>query len=75
MLDLNYAEDAAAEVDMNVVVTADGRLVEIQGTAERQPFDRSTLDRLLNLAVGGCEGLLVRQLEALEGSTASPRGA
>lgn len=72
MLDLSYAEDATAEVDMNVVVTADGRLVEIQGTAEREPFDRATLDRLLDLAVGGCDELLVHQLEALEGSAASP---
>lgn len=74
MLDLTYAEDAKAEVDMNVVVTADGRLVEVQGTAERQPFDRATLDLLLDLAVGGCEQLLVRQLEAIEGA-AAPLGA
>lgn len=72
MLDLSYAEDASAEVDMNVVVTADGRLVEIQGTAERQPFDRATLDRLLTLAVGGCEQLLVQQVDALEEWAASP---
>ncbi len=75
MLDLSYAEDASAEVDMNVVVTADGRLVEIQGTAERQPFDRATLDRLLTLAVGGCELLLVQQLDALEEGAASPPGS
>ncbi len=71
MLDLNQSEDVGAEVDLNVVVTADGRFVEIQGTAERRPFDRATLDRLLRLAVGGCEQLLVQQLEALEVSSAS----
>ncbi len=75
MLDLDYDEDSIAEVDMNVVMAADGRLVEIQGTAERRPFDRSTLDGLVSLAIGGCEELLVRQSGALEDSTASPHGA
>lgn len=65
-LDLPYEEDVAAEVDMNVVATADGRLVEVQGTAEKQPFDRDTLDDLLDLAVAGCERLFVLQREALD---------
>jgi ribonuclease PH len=65
MLDLDYTEDVRAEVDMNVVATADGRLVEVQGTAEGTPFDRSTLDRLLDLALGGCERLFVLQRAAL----------
>ena len=52
-LDLCYEEDAGAEVDCNVVMTGDGRLVEVQGTAEGAPFDRSQLDELLDLAAGG----------------------
>src|SRR5919206_4029444 len=50
-LDLCYEEDVAAETDMNVVCTGDGRFVEVQGTAEGEPFDRSLLDSLLDLAV------------------------
>src|SRR6266516_6358552 len=53
-LDLCYAEDVAAETDMNVVCTSDGRFVEVQGTAEREPFGRELLDELLDLAVTGC---------------------
>lgn len=66
-LDLDYAEDAAASVDMNVVVAGDGRLVEVQGTAEDQPFSREELDRLVDLAVGGCAQLLEVQAEARAG--------
>ena len=65
-LDLPYEEDVRAEVDMNVVATADGRLVEVQGTAERSPFDRAALDRLLDLAMAGCEELFAIQREAVE---------
>jgi ribonuclease PH len=65
VLDLCYEEDAAAETDMNVVCTGDGRFVEIQGTAEREPFDRELLDRLLTLAAGGCAELTKLQLAAL----------
>ena len=65
VLDLPYEEDSAAEVDMNVVCTGDGRLVEVQGTAEGEPFDRALLDRLLDLATGGCAELTRRQQEAL----------
>lgn len=56
-LDLAYVEDAAAAVDMNVVVAGDGRLVEVQGTAESEPFSRDELDRLVDLALDGCSQL------------------
>jgi ribonuclease PH len=64
-LDLQYDEDVSAETDMNVVCTGDGRFIEVQGTAEGQPFDRALLDSLLDLAVAGCAELTERQLEAL----------
>lgn len=67
VLDLPYVEDVRAEVDMNVVATADGRLVEVQGTAEGAPFDRAQLDRMLDLALAGCEELFALQRAALEG--------
>nr|WP_274638126.1 ribonuclease PH [Microbacterium bovistercoris] len=57
MLDLAYVEDVRAETDMNVVVTGRGLFVEVQGTAEGAPFDKSELDRLLELAVDGCAQL------------------
>ncbi|HSP38665.1 MAG TPA: ribonuclease PH [Frankiaceae bacterium] len=65
-LDLCYEEDSVADTDMNVVVTGDGRFVEIQGTAEQEPFDRATLDALLDLAVAGCRDLTARQQESLD---------
>ncbi|RJL24556.1 ribonuclease PH [Bailinhaonella thermotolerans] len=65
LLDLCYTEDVAADTDMNVVMTGDGAFVEVQGTAEATPFDRATLDRLLDLAVAGCEELTLLQREAL----------
>ena len=65
MLDLQYEEDVRAETDMNVVMTGDGRYVEVQGTAEAQPFDRAELDVLLDLAAGGCSDLTRAQREAL----------
>jgi len=58
LLDLCYAEDSRADVDLNVVMNADGRYVELQGTAEGQPFDRALLNRLLDLAAGGIGELL-----------------
>src|SRR6202007_1617864 len=58
-------QDVVAETDMTVVCTGDGRFVEVQGTAEREPFDRALLDELLNLAVGGCKELADRQQQAL----------
>jgi len=64
-LDLCYEEDVSAHSDMNVVCTAAGEFVEVQGTAEGATFDRSTLDRLLDLAVAGCGQLRAIQLEAL----------
>jgi ribonuclease PH len=64
-LDLNYAEDSTAGVDMNVVMTGSGRLVEVQGTAEDGTFDRSELDRLLDLATKGIGELTARQAAAL----------
>jgi ribonuclease PH len=64
-LDLCYAEDVIAETDMNVVCTGDGRFVEVQGTAEREPFGRELLDELLSLAVAGCGDLARIQQEAL----------
>jgi ribonuclease PH len=64
-LDLEYVEDVAADTDMNVVCTGDGRFVEVQGTAEQEPFDRALLDRLLDLAVAGCASLTAAQEAAL----------
>jgi ribonuclease PH len=74
LLDLDYAEDVAAQVDMNVVMTSTGRYVEVQGTAEGQPFDRGALDQLLGLAEGGISAILGAQAEALTLPPA-PRGA
>src|SRR3972149_5261981 len=51
LVDLDYAEDSAAEVDMNVVMTGSGKLIEVQGTAEGEPFSRERLDRMLDAAV------------------------
>ena len=56
-LDLCYEEDVRADTDMNVVCTGSGKFVEVQGTAEREPFDRALLDQLLDLAVKGCSEL------------------
>jgi ribonuclease PH len=64
VLDLDYAEDSTAEVDMNVVMASGGRLIELQGTAERRPFDRAALDSLLALAAGGIEAIESAQLRA-----------
>jgi ribonuclease PH len=64
-LDLPYEEDSRAEVDMNVVATDAGTLVEIQGTGEGATFPRSTLDKMLDMALAGCEELSRRQVAAL----------
>ncbi|MDX6285779.1 MAG: ribonuclease [Frankiales bacterium] len=64
-LDLEYAEDVRADTDMNVVCTGDGAFVEVQGTAEGDPFDRASLDQLLDLAVSGCMELTRLQKTAL----------
>jgi ribonuclease PH len=65
-LDLNYAEDSTAQVDMNVVMTGGGRLVEVQGTAEHGSFDRSELNVLLDLATAGIEEIAAHQRAAVE---------
>ncbi|TML72260.1 MAG: ribonuclease PH [Actinobacteria bacterium] len=66
LLDLDYSEDSQAEVDMNVVMTGDGALVEVQATAERTPFTRARLDELLELAAGGIEEIAAAQAEAAD---------
>ena len=66
-LDLPYVEDVAAGTDMNVVCTGTGEFIEVQGTAEGAPFDRATLDALLDLAVAGCARLTEIQRAALAG--------
>ena len=65
LLDLDYEEDSTAEVDLNVVMTGDGRLVEVQATAERVPFVRAGLDRLLELGAFGIQRVVEAQREAL----------
>jgi len=66
LLDLDYSEDSNADVDVNVVMTGDGRLVEVQATAERVSFDRARLDELLDLAAAGIDELAVHQREAID---------
>jgi ribonuclease PH len=66
LLDLDYAEDYRAAVDMNFVITGSGRFVEVQGTAEEQPFSVAELDALRNLALAGCRELHHLQQQALE---------
>jgi len=66
LLDLDYGEDSGADTDMNVVMTGDGRLVEVQATAERDPFARETLDELLELAAAGIAEIGTLQAEAVE---------
>jgi ribonuclease PH len=65
LLDLDYGEDSSADTDMNVVMTGDGRLVEVQATAERDPFARETLDELLALATAGIGEIATLQAEAV----------
>src|SRR5436190_15040618 len=65
LLDLKYDEDSRAEVDMNVVCTGDGRFVELQGTAEGEPFSGEQVEELLALAKGGLETLFAAQRAAL----------
>jgi len=66
LLDLDYEEDSGAEVDLNVVMTGSGRLVEVQATAERAPFDRDGLDALLDLAEAGIAAIREAQEAALD---------
>jgi ribonuclease PH len=65
LLDLCYSEDSAADTDMNVVMSGDGAFIEVQGTAERAPFDRALLDQLLDLGAMGCAQLTALQQAAL----------
>ena len=66
VLDLDYVEDSSAEVDMNFVLAADGRFVEVQGTAEGEPFDRARLDQMIDLARKGAEELFAIQRRVIE---------
>ena len=66
-LDLTYEEDSRAEVDMNVVMADSEKFLEIQGTAEREPFSRTQMDEMLNLAKKGIENLVEKQTAALKG--------
>ena len=65
LLDLCYTEDSAADTDMNVVMSGAGAFIEVQGTAEGAPFDRSVLDQLLDLGATGCAQLTAMQQAAL----------
>jgi ribonuclease PH len=65
MLDLAYEEDSRADVDMNIIKTSDGRFIEVQGTAEAQPFNRAELDALLALADTGIATLIARQRDVV----------
>ncbi|MDR3287923.1 MAG: ribonuclease PH [Peptococcaceae bacterium] len=69
LLDLAYAEDSQAEVDMNIVMTESGRFVEIQGTAEKENFDRRELNEFLDLAEKGIKELIDEQKRALRGES------
>ena len=66
LLDLDYSEDSTADVDMNVVMTGESALVEVQATAERTPFSRARLDELLELAALGVEEISAAQRDAVE---------
>jgi ribonuclease PH len=70
LLDLDYSEDSTAEVDVNVVMSGDGRLIEVQATAEGQRFSRDQLDDLLDLAAAGIEEIADAQREAVEAPVA-----
>lgn len=71
-LDLHYDDDVRAMTDMNVVMTGSGRYVEVQGTAERGAFDRTTLDKMLDLAAAGCAELTELQSVALAATVGRP---
>jgi len=68
LLDLKYDEDSRADVDMNVVCTGDGRFIEVQGTAEREPFTRAQMDELLALAGAGISELVRLQQNVMSGA-------
>jgi ribonuclease PH len=66
VLDLDYNEDSGAEVDMNIIMTGDGRYIEVQGTAEKEPFKREDMNKLLSLASDGIEEIIDMQKKALK---------
>ena len=68
-LDLCYEEDHRVDVDLNVIMTAEGKFIEVQGTAEGEPFDRGALDQMIDLAAEGIKQLVELQREALEGGS------
>ncbi|MDQ3992509.1 MAG: ribonuclease PH [Actinomycetota bacterium] len=74
LLDLDYAEDSSADVDLNVAMTGSGRLVEVQATAERAPFDRDQFNELLELAAAGIEQIATAQRAAVELTVSSDGG-
>ena len=65
LLDLDYSEDSTADVDLNLVMSGEGRLIEVQATAERVPFERGELDELVELAASGIERIIDLQREAV----------
>jgi ribonuclease PH len=69
LADLDYSEDSAADVDMNVVMTGNGRLIEVQGTAEREPFTREQLEAMLSAAAAAGKKILKAQRRFAEGGT------
>ena len=71
VLDMTYDEDVRASIDLNIVASADGRLVEIQGAAEAAPFERGVLDALIDLGLAGCQELFAVQGSALQSGGAS----
>ncbi|NDG36203.1 MAG: ribonuclease PH, partial [Alphaproteobacteria bacterium] len=66
VLDLDYDEDSAAEIDANFILTADGELVEVQATGEAHPFTRASLNEMLDLAETGCNSLFELQRRAFQ---------
>jgi ribonuclease PH len=66
VLDLDYLEDSSADVDMNIICSGEGRFIEVQGTAEREPFTRAEMDNLLELAQLGIQSLVAIQRTVLE---------
>lgn len=76
VVDLEYEEDCVAQVDMNVVMTGKGRLIEVQATAESEPFERSVLDQLLDLAQTGIGQITQAQMDVVTGAySVDPRNA
>ena len=66
LLDLNYAEDSQADVDMNIVMTSNGEFIEVQGTAENEPFSQEILNQLLSLSQKGIQEIVKHQSDILQ---------